>query len=187
MTRIDELLVDGVKASRRRKVRAESMLQELEFLESTNELRPRSYSSPFLKHSTSLQALMSFFHSHFDYPVPATVMSLFEKLKQVPKIGELTTLTQAPVSEKPAWEASHDGFLAWGTSKAIKETRKPGERDVRARLGRNAEAAADFLRQMDDAAMQDEEGHAKNDSPVGNGIKVEGGNSKDADGDIAMS
>jgi len=39
MTRIDELLADGVKASRRRKERAEKMLHELEFLESTDELR----------------------------------------------------------------------------------------------------------------------------------------------------
>lgn len=41
MTRIDELLADGVKASRRRKARAEKMLHELEFLESTDELRAR--------------------------------------------------------------------------------------------------------------------------------------------------
>ena len=39
MTRIDELLADGVKASRRRKERAEKMLHELKFLESTDELR----------------------------------------------------------------------------------------------------------------------------------------------------
>lgn len=80
-----------------------------------------------------------------------TVMSLFEKLKQVPKTSELSI--PAPTSDKPVWEASHDGFLAWGTAKAIRESRKPSERDVHSRLGRNAEAAADFLRRMDDVVM----------------------------------
>lgn len=42
MTRIDELLAEGVKASRRRKARAEQMLRELEFLESTDEIRART-------------------------------------------------------------------------------------------------------------------------------------------------
>lgn len=112
-------------------------------------------------------------------------MSLFEKLKQVPKTSELGTLTQAPVSGKPVWEASHDGFLAWGTSKAIKETRKPSERDVRARLGKNAEAAADFLRQMDDAAKQEGNGSA-NLSGGGTGMGNLNGE-KDVDGDTSMS
>lgn len=117
-------------------------------------------------------------------------MSLFEKLKQVPKTSELGTLTQAPVSGKPVWEVSHDGFLAWGTSKAIKETRKPSERDVRARLGKNAEAAADFLRQMDDAARQDDNDSA-NASGGDSGTNMRNGNGsgsgdKDVDGDIPM-
>ena len=79
-------------------------------------------------------------------------MPLFEKLKQVPKASELPA--QPLPAEKQAWETSHEGFLAWGASKAIRESRKSGERDTWARVGINSLAAAEFLRQMDSAAME---------------------------------
>lgn len=146
MTRIDELLIDGVKASSRRKARAEKMLHELEFLESTNELRAGGYHVLLSMCICSLGCELTFLL------VPPTVMSLFEKLKQVPKSSEL--LAQPLSKEKQAWQTSHEGFLAWGSSKAMKESRKPGERDTRARIGANSHAAAEFLRQMDHAVME---------------------------------
>ena len=142
MTRIDELLADGVKASRRRKMRAEKMLHELEFLESTDELRAREL---FIIPVCIVCCRLTF------RSVPPTVIPLFEKLRQVPKTSELST--QPSSTEKKIWETSHEGFLAWGASKAIRESRKAGERDTRGRIGTNSLAAAEFLRQMDNAVM----------------------------------
>jgi hypothetical protein len=146
MTRIDELLADGVRASGRRKARAEKMLHELEFLESTNELRARECHVLPPTCICCLGCELTFLS------VPPTVMPLFEKLKQVPKSSEL--LAQPPSTEKQVWQTSHEGFLAWGASKAMKESRKPGERDTRTRIGANSLAAAEFLRQMDNAVME---------------------------------
>ena len=66
MTRIDELLADGVKASRRRKERAEKMLHELEFLESTDELRACECHIFPLARTRGLQIDPPFSASHCD-------------------------------------------------------------------------------------------------------------------------
>lgn len=79
-------------------------------------------------------------------------MPLLENLKQVPKTSDL--LAQPASTGKQVWETSHEGFLAWGASKAIRESRKAGGRDTRARMGAHSIAAAEFLRQMDNAVME---------------------------------
>lgn len=189
MTRIDELLAEGVKASRRRKARAEQMLRELQFLESTDEIRARtSYlSHPYPPHTT-LNTIQ--IKSPLPLPlVPDTIIPLFDTLRQVPKTSDFIISTQASPSpstsqpdpsssspsaknEKRPWETSHDAFLAWGASKAIQASRKPSE--ARSKLLRGAGGAkgqsgdgmvdavraAEWLKGLEDAA----EGGASRDA-----------------------
>ncbi|KAF8318691.1 hypothetical protein DL93DRAFT_2075571 [Clavulina sp. PMI_390] len=136
MKRIGELLVDGVKASRRRRRRADRMLQELSFLQATDELQP----------------------------LPPAIMPLFEKLKEVPRTSDLASMPAPSASdEKRPWEASHDQFLAWSTAKLVRETRKPGERGKKLLIGQDEQANAEYLRQLDDAAGEEGRSDEKRD------------------------